>query len=207
MLYETRPDRNPEFAALGFVDIIIDGRRAGGCHKDYVVAHLAHFVSVHYQHNKEIADEVRKGSQNIVVVNRMAYSIGSELDYPKGYGGRLWEIAFFDGRRVVTTSLWCLGDVPDSWEFDIPDNATFVKGGVTMLRLYIILVIAAKQDGRSVDVQPHIMIDLCADRDHAIGKGHTFAKQKGVLPGDVYNVIAHLIPDHVIEAAYSELGK
>ena len=43
-----------------------------------------------------------------------------------GYGGRRWEIQFFDGRRVVTHNLWHLGHIPEECKHLYSENARFV---------------------------------------------------------------------------------
>ncbi len=44
-----------------------------------------------------------------------------------GFGGKRWEIEFFDGRRVVTRDLWPTGQITPKWRERWPDNARFVK--------------------------------------------------------------------------------
>jgi len=66
-----------------------------------------------------------------VVISGQAYTIGPE-DAPaclRGFGGSRYRIRFHDGREVVTTNLWCRGDVPPGWRQELPDNATFVWEG------------------------------------------------------------------------------
>jgi len=44
-----------------------------------------------------------------------------------GFGGSRFEIAFTDGRRVVTRNLWTQGTVPPHFRERLPDNARFVR--------------------------------------------------------------------------------
>lgn len=124
MLFSSKPDTS--FYEDDYVAILIDGTRRASCHKDHLIKHMANIVSVSFLHFKEIADEIRKGNPKIVVVSGSVFAIGFLDDNPKGYGGRTWHIRFHDGRAELTNSLWCLGEVPDNWARDIPDNAVFV---------------------------------------------------------------------------------
>jgi hypothetical protein len=71
----------------------------------------------------------RINETGLVVAAGRAYSIGSEHDDPKGFGGVKWCIRFFDGRVVTTTSLWGRGDVPAEFRDQLPDNATVQEIG------------------------------------------------------------------------------
>ena len=52
------------------------------------------------------------------------YRIGEEgAPYP-GFGGRTFEVAFDDGRRVTTSNLWCQGQIPERWRGRLSPNAT-----------------------------------------------------------------------------------
>jgi hypothetical protein len=64
-----------------------------------------------------------------VFANGTAYRIGSPDDNPRGFGGSVWLIKFFDGREVRCNSLWCLGDIPADWRDRLPDNATLKEIG------------------------------------------------------------------------------
>ena len=65
----------------------------------------------------------------LVIAKGVAYSIGSPGDNPRGFGGSVWRITFFDGRTVRCNSLWCLGDIPSDWRDQLPDNATLKEIG------------------------------------------------------------------------------
>ncbi|OKI19290.1 hypothetical protein [Streptomyces sp. CB03911] len=59
-----------------------------------------------------------------VVVDGEHYTLGPGNS--GGYGGRRWEIEFFDGRRQVTHDLWHQGVIPPKWRERYPNNARFV---------------------------------------------------------------------------------
>lgn len=63
-----------------------------------------------------------------VVVEVEHYLICEEKgpDRFRGFGGRLFTIEFFDGRRVSTTNLMHQGTVPARWRERFPDNARFL---------------------------------------------------------------------------------
>lgn len=66
-----------------------------------------------------------------VVVDNHFYVI--EPDLPpehsglRGFGGRRFDIEFFDGRRVTSHNLWSQGTVPPKWREAYPDNAVFAE--------------------------------------------------------------------------------
>lgn len=43
-----------------------------------------------------------------------------------GFGGRVSEIEFNDGRTVKTNDLWTQGSIPATWRDRLPDNAKFI---------------------------------------------------------------------------------
>lgn len=65
-----------------------------------------------------------------VVVNGWHYFIGEETGHRglgAGHGGAKFTIKFHDGRTVVSTNLWCQGEIDEPFKELLPDNATFVK--------------------------------------------------------------------------------
>lgn len=70
----------------------------------------------------------KAGDPNAVVVDGTHYHIGPETTSGmfKGFGGRRFEIEFFNGRKVTTTNLWCQVDIPESWRERLPNNARFL---------------------------------------------------------------------------------
>jgi hypothetical protein len=58
-----------------------------------------------------------------VVVDGKHYVIGSGGN--GGFGGRRFDIEFFDGRRVTTHDLWSQGTIPPKHRKRYPDNARF----------------------------------------------------------------------------------
>ncbi|MEU7039822.1 hypothetical protein AB0A77_02035 [Streptomyces varsoviensis] len=59
-----------------------------------------------------------------VVVDGQHYVIGPGNS--GGFGGRRFDIEFFDGRRVTTRDLWSQGAIPPKHRRRYPDNARFV---------------------------------------------------------------------------------
>lgn len=68
-----------------------------------------------------------------VVVDGDRYHIADEKagKHFRGFGGSRFYIRFHDGREVVTTNLWSSGTVPPFFRDRLPDNAVFVKEGVS----------------------------------------------------------------------------
>ncbi|MFJ5103197.1 hypothetical protein [Streptomyces sp. NPDC088554] len=59
-----------------------------------------------------------------VVVDGQHYTIGPGNS--GGFGGRRFDIKFFDGRLVTTHDLWSQGTIPPKHRGRYPDNARFV---------------------------------------------------------------------------------
>ena len=82
--------------------------------------------SCHFWRNR-----VGEFSPATVIVDGRHYQI--EPDRPNvssgslGFGGGRFEIAFNDGRRVVTHNLWTQGEVPLHFRARLADNARFVE--------------------------------------------------------------------------------
>jgi hypothetical protein len=66
-----------------------------------------------------------------VIVKGTHYTIGPEdpgiRRQWRGFHGDRFVIQFKDGRRVVSTNLWCQGTIPHEHREQLPDNAEFVK--------------------------------------------------------------------------------
>jgi hypothetical protein len=69
-----------------------------------------------------------KDTKNHIVVNGSWYTISEETSnsYFRGYGGAKFTIKRGE-ETIVSTNLWCGGDVPDIWRSEIPDNAQFIR--------------------------------------------------------------------------------
>lgn len=64
------------------------------------------------------------------VANGTHYTIADEHSPSsfRGYGGARWVVTFYDGREVLTSNLWCQGDVPEHFRARLPDTATVESG-------------------------------------------------------------------------------
>ena len=67
------------------------------------------------------------GKPNIAIIDGTFYTIGDEdsKDPFRGFGGDKFVINFKDGRKVITTNLWCGGDISEAWKPKFPNNADF----------------------------------------------------------------------------------
>ena len=67
------------------------------------------------------------GKPNIAIIDGTMYTIGDEDDPSpfRGFGGDKFVIKFKDGRQVITTNLWCGGNISDAWKSKFPNNADF----------------------------------------------------------------------------------
>ena len=122
-IYTTRP--SPTFP--GAVDIFRGARRCAGCPADQVDAMIARFITHDRERHERLIERLETLDPDLVIADGEVYSVGRADDYPKGYGGARWLIAFFDGREIITDSLWSLGGIDPEWRFRLPNNAT-LKG-------------------------------------------------------------------------------
>ena len=67
------------------------------------------------------------GKPDVAIIDGTLYTICDENDPSplRGFGGNKFVIHFKDGRTVITTNLWCGGDISEHWKPQFPDNATF----------------------------------------------------------------------------------
>jgi len=67
----------------------------------------------------------------VAIVKGVHYMVGDESSkvMPRGFGGSLFNIRWFDGHEAKTTNLWCQGDVPEHFRSKLPDNAEFIVAG------------------------------------------------------------------------------
>lgn len=68
-----------------------------------------------------------KNRPNVTRINGDHFTIASESDRNKGYGGQKFTIKFFDGRIITTTNLWYQGKIPEHFRKALEDNAEFVE--------------------------------------------------------------------------------
>jgi len=63
----------------------------------------------------------------VAIIDGTYYFIGDEdsTDFFRGFGGARFQIEFNDGHRVVTTNLWCGGEISPAWRDKLPNNARF----------------------------------------------------------------------------------
>jgi len=96
---------------------------------DLVKTGLCFYCMVWFEN---VAKTMAKPERYVVAGGRL-YAIGEEKpgtpDHCKGFGGRRHEIVFNDGRRVVSTNLWSMGEVPPEFRSRFSDNARFEGDG------------------------------------------------------------------------------
>jgi hypothetical protein len=127
-IIEIRPDPhgNPER-----VEIFEDGKFFINCPKNHVQACIDRHLASNHDHFDHIYRRQEQNDPKLVIAvdsryGLSAYSIGSEGDDPKGFGGDNWIIRFLDGREVRSSSLWAMGQIPSDWLDRIKVNATLV---------------------------------------------------------------------------------
>lgn len=79
--------------------------------------------------NDSFWKEKVKFKRQLVIVNHVCYSIGSENSSSsfRGFSGRKFNVEFTDGRVVETTNLWYIGTIPPYYRRQLKDNAKFIK--------------------------------------------------------------------------------
>ncbi|MDV8155232.1 hypothetical protein [Acinetobacter bereziniae] len=67
---------------------------------------------------------IRKGQQ-VYVFNNVAYVDGGFVENTQGkslgHGGRLLKIQY-QSKEITTNNLWCIGNVPERLQAQLPDN-------------------------------------------------------------------------------------
>jgi hypothetical protein len=75
-------------------------------------------------------EKIALTDENTVVVNGVRYTIGDENSNSpfKGFGGREFNIEFFDGRKVTSHNMWYQGEIPERFRSypELQDNARFI---------------------------------------------------------------------------------
>ena len=84
-----------------------------------------------------ILDKHNDGDKRCVVVDGMHYYAEDfyQKKYPfepvfLGHGGRIFNVAWHDGRNVRTNNLWYQGEIPANFRSRMPDNARFIEDPV-----------------------------------------------------------------------------
>ena len=66
------------------------------------------------------------GRPDVAIIDGTFYTIADEnAPGSRGFGGDKFVINFKDGRKVITTNLWCGGEISEHWRPQFPDNANF----------------------------------------------------------------------------------
>ncbi|MGI5927771.1 MAG: hypothetical protein ACOX8A_11450 [Thermacetogeniaceae bacterium] len=71
--------------------------------------------------------DVLKDKDKHIIVDGNVYSIGGDTASGiKGFGGALFRIKKNNGDYIETDNLWYLGEVPEKYKNQLPDNAVFI---------------------------------------------------------------------------------
>lgn len=75
-------------------------------------------------------EKIALTDENTVVANGVRYTIEDENSNSpfKGFGGREFNVEFFDGRKVTSHNMWCQGEIPERFRSypELQDNARFI---------------------------------------------------------------------------------
>lgn len=72
--------------------------------------------------------DLKKDPERYIVIDGVGYTIGDEdsPSYFRGFGGDKFQIIRNNGEKIVSTNLWCSGDIPEGhWRELLPDTARF----------------------------------------------------------------------------------
>lgn len=96
--------------------------------KEFLLKHQLCSHCAHWKRQLE-ADQNERAPHTFAVIDGTHYVIGpeDEKSHFRGFGGTEFQIEFFDGTKVVTTNLWCQGDISKEWRDKFPDNARFER--------------------------------------------------------------------------------
>lgn len=76
-------------------------------------------------------EKIMLTDENTAIINGIRYTIEKEnqIGQFRGFGGREFNIEFFDGRKVTTHNLWCQGKIPETFLNypEMQNNARFVN--------------------------------------------------------------------------------
>ena len=71
----------------------------------------------------ELPDDLKERQ---IIINSEHYMIGDDDSLFRGFGGRRYDIAFFNGKQIKTNNLWYQGEIPSRFQGLLPNNAVFV---------------------------------------------------------------------------------
>lgn len=93
---------------------------------------LTHRLCFACNHWRGIVDADAGAAKNrAVIIDGKHYYIGENKaqDHHRwaGFGGDVFNIEFYDGRKVRCNNLWSQGGIPKHWRDKLPDNAVFAE--------------------------------------------------------------------------------
>ena len=76
----------------------------------------------------ELVEEYNKDPYHNPVVNGTKYYVGDENNAGafRGFDGARFCILFNDGTIILSTNLWCNGEVPEEYKDKLKNNAKFI---------------------------------------------------------------------------------
>ena len=105
------------------------------CGKEEDVSHFIHREELEKQGicfscdlwQKRAVDYQKEDKYLHPIIDGVYYTVGDEnsKSYFRGFGGSRFQIEFEDGHKVISTNLWCGGDVPEIWRSKLSNNAKF----------------------------------------------------------------------------------
>lgn len=124
-------------ADYGSVGVILDVGHADGTHTVHHIRASVYgrnsdprIIIKRYFHSNEEYWEPKINDPSLlekrVIIEGVHYTLGKNGNKPgphNGFGGRKFDIEFFDGRRVSTYDLWYQGVIPPIFQDRLPDNA------------------------------------------------------------------------------------
>jgi hypothetical protein len=96
---------------------------------NYCIENKGNCFTCQFWLNRIEYDKPLAHAKSSVIVDHVAYRVCDEdvRNSCRGHGGAKWTIKFNDGRNVVSTNLWCQGEIPRTFWKLLPNNAVFVQ--------------------------------------------------------------------------------
>ena len=78
--------------------------------------------------NCKFWEDLISNPKSIIINGHHYIDGGKDQDYPLGFSGRVFNIIFNNGEVLETNNLFHQGKIPDSFRFQLVNNAKFMIG-------------------------------------------------------------------------------
>lgn len=106
---------------------------------------------------KERADKLQNEDKYLhPIIDGTYYTVGDEDSketYFRGFSGARFQIEFNDGHKLISTNLWCGGDIPEVWKDKLSNNARF-ENNLKWKKVGASICLIEDPDDKKEDVLP-----------------------------------------------------